>query len=114
MKTKHVKSLLFITSLIVSFFLGRESKHTNFENTIRANHSIIEYAPLELDPKNDFFNTIREFNQKETDTVYRCGQSKIYHPTTSHGSFKRCRSIVYKLTLERAQNLGLRHCKCNY
>ncbi|WP_117880203.1 hypothetical protein [Aureibaculum luteum] len=112
MKNKHLKNTSIIIVILLIFFLGRESKQVK---------SVYESQPTYLkdsfedDSKHEvdgIFNTIQE--ESNSDIVYRCGQSKIYHPTTSHASFKRCKSKVYELTVERAKELGMRHCKCRH
>jgi endonuclease G len=43
--------------------------------------------------------------------VWICGKSKIYHLANNHGSLKRCKSGVHKMTLREAENIGFRKCK---
>ncbi|WP_353780108.1 hypothetical protein [Winogradskyella sp. 3972H.M.0a.05] len=103
-----MKTTLFILAITLSFFLGRESK------TLNDNPSYITSPSFQsdLDPIQSFSNyTLPVLN--DTTKVYRCGQSKIYHPSTSHASFKRCKSTVYILSVKRAKELGMRHCKCS-
>ncbi len=112
MKSKKTNKTTVILSIVLSFFLGRESK--GFNGDYKSSHNKQEqYEPYALDAHTNFNEDTLILREKETDTVYRCGQSKIYHPTTSHSSFKRCKSKVYNLTVKRAKNLGMRHCKCS-
>lgn len=45
-------------------------------------------------------------------TVYVCGQSKIYHPTDTHGALKRCKSGITSMSEADAKDMGKRICKC--
>lgn len=112
---KQKNKIILMLSVTLSFFLGRESKELVLANNKLTYHNTSSLKKNAITNEQAPFLAM-EFNealQKETDTVYRCGQSKIYHPTTSHSSFKRCKSKVYKLTVARAKELGMRHCKCS-
>ncbi len=118
MKTKTAKQTTVILAITLAFFLGRESKGFNtysyYPETV--NHTIKAQDIRALEAENNVtFNTnnVLRLQENNTDTVYRCGQSKIYHPTLKHGSFKICRSKVTKLTVEEAKSKGMRHCKCS-
>lgn len=106
-----MKYSILILSITLSFFLGRESKELfKATNPFQPTYSLDKFQPNTL---SNYTINDSIYQLKETDTVYRCGQSKIYHPTTAHASFKRCKSKVYKLTVKRAKKLGMRHCKCS-
>lgn len=118
MKTKTAKQTTVILAITLAFFLGRESKGGNtylyypetFSDTIKQ-----KQTPL-LEIENDvssYNNKLLRLQENNTDTVYRCGLSEIYHPTLEHGSFKICRSKVTKLTIEEAKSKGMRHCRCS-
>ena len=112
MKKKRLKNTSIILVILLSFFLGRESKQVK---SINESQPTFLTDSFQVDSKygvDGLFNTIQL--ESNSDIVYRCGQSKIYHPTTTHGSFKRCKSKVYELTVEKAIELGMRHCKCRY
>lgn len=47
-------------------------------------------------------------------TVYVCGKSDIYHPTTSHSALGRCKSGITKWSESDAKEAGKRICKCKY
>ena len=118
MKTKTAKQTTVILAITLAFFLGRESKGFNtysyYPETFNYTTNTQSTRKLEA-VNNAIFNTnkILRLQEKNKDTVYRCGQSKIYHPTLKHGSFKICRSKVTKLTVEEAKSKGMRHCKCS-
>jgi len=113
MRPKKTKHITIVLAIILSFFLGRESKGFNTLYCPQIELSEDLNTPNFLSKNNSVYKNSLELNLKLTDTVYRCGQSKIYHPTITHGSFKLCKSKVYKLTIKRAKELGMRHCKCS-
>lgn len=104
-----MKYSIIILSVTLSFFLGRESKELGSFCKQQSTYVTDSFQPNTLEGRYHF-NYIQ---LKDNDTVYRCGKSKIYHPTTTHGSFKICKSKVYKLTVKKAKSLGMRHCKCS-
>ena len=106
MKSKKMKSLVFGLAIFLSFFLGRESKDLNMVKEMKSQYvsDTFEVQSFSVNPT---------LNLSDSTTVYRCGKSKIYHPTTRHSSFKRCKSKVSKLTVKQAKSLGMRHCKCS-
>jgi len=112
MKNKQLKNTSIFLLIVLSFFLGRESKQLNSVNEIQPTFVTDSFQVDSKYKVDKFYNTLQP--ESNLDIVYRCGQSKIYHPTTSHASFKRCKSKVYKLTIERAKELGMRRCKCKY
>ncbi|MEZ4854175.1 hypothetical protein [Flavobacterium sp.] len=59
------------------------------------------------------FSPSSEIKTNDVDKiVYVCGKSDIYHPTTSHASFKRCKSKILEMTEKEAIASGRRKCKC--
>lgn len=106
MKKEQLKTTIFILAITLSFFLGRESKTAIADTEVPRT---IQLGPPEIQS----FNNYIPLQLNDTTKVYRCGQSKIYHPSLSHGSFKRCKSKVYILTVKTANELGMRHCKCS-
>lgn len=111
MKTKTAKQTTVILAITLAFFLGRESKGFNNNDFNEINHARTINSRALNSSESVFYDRI-PLHEKATDTVYRCGKSKIYHPTLQHGSFKICKSIVTKLTIKEAKNIGMRHCKC--
>ena len=110
MKNERLKNTSIILLILLSFLLGRESKQTKSFNEIQPTYLTDSF---QVDSKHDvdgIFNTLQSVSN--SDIVYRCGRSKIYHPTKTHASFNRCKSKVYELTVKRAKELGMRHCKC--
>ena len=109
-----MKYSMIMLAIILSFFLGRESKSVVPNQYIPNTHIPNSFNSRQIENENSFYipNNIQT-RLEPTDTVFRCGQSKIYHPTLSHGSFKNCKSQVYKLTVERAKELRMRHCRCS-
>jgi len=105
MKTKTTKQTTIILAIALSFFLGRESKGVNVNYSPTLNTQSLDNGKRAVDIRNLLY-------KNDTDTVYRCGKSKIYHPTLQHGSFKICKSMVTKLTVKDAKSMGMRHCKC--
>lgn len=112
MKNKHLKNISIILVILLSFFFGRESKQVNSVNEIQPTYLTDSFQVDSKYEVDRFYNTLQP--GINSDIVYRCGQSKIYHPTTKHASFKRCKSKVYELTVKRAKELDMRHCKCKY
>jgi len=112
MKNKHLKNTSIILVILLSFFLGRVSKQMKSVNEIQPTYLTDSFQVGSKYEVEGFYNTLQ--SESDSDIVYRCGQSKIYHPTTSHASFKRCKSKVYELTVKRAKELGMRHCKCRF
>lgn len=108
-KKKQLKYISIIGLLLVSFFLGRQSVALKTTDALSGGY-IADSSIL-----NDSSYLINNYLIEEdiTGKVYRCGNSMIYHPTIKHGSFKRCKSKVYELTVEQARKLGMRHCKCS-
>jgi len=102
---KQCKHIVFLALLFVSFMFGRVN------NTIvhAENFNIIEVESFRQTKQ---ASRIISFQNNNETLVYRCGKSKIYHPTTRHSSFKRCNSGITKLTVKKAKSLGMRHCKC--
>ncbi|NER17020.1 hypothetical protein [Spongiivirga citrea] len=109
MKIKRLKDPLFLLVVALSFFLGRESKELNLFNDNEPPHNANIRAVIPNNVDNSYFTIPLESIK---DSVYRCGKSKVYHPTLKHGAFKICKSKVTKLTQEKAIEQGLRHCKC--
>ncbi len=110
MKPKQLKNITISLAIITTFFLGRESKQVEISNRLQPYYFT---DTLQHTISNNFKDIYAPLQSLENSTiVYRCGQSKIYHPTKSHASFKRCKSTIYELTVERAKELGMRHCKC--
>lgn len=108
MKFKKSKQTAVILAIVLAFFLGRESKGFNTAHTKpQVPQASLTYASI--NETEAVYSLILQAN----DTVYRCGKSKIYHPTLQHGSFKRCKSKITKLTVKQAGKLGMRHCKCS-
>lgn len=106
------KQLNYITllAIIISFFLGRQS--VGVVGT--SNELPSQYLSDSSGLPNTYLIQKPFLEEKSTDTVFRCGKSRIYHPTKTHASFKRCKPKVYELTAKRAKELGMRHCKCSY
>ncbi|WP_299278367.1 hypothetical protein [uncultured Psychroserpens sp.] len=109
-----MKYSIVVLAITLSFFLGRESKNVAPKQYIPSSHIPNSFNNSQVGTESLFYtpNNI-QVRLEPKDTVFRCGQSKIYHPTLSHGSFKNCKSKVYKLTVERAKELGMRHCRCS-
>ena len=112
MKTKQLKYITISLALILSFFLGRESKELEAPSKVQPNYFSDTLQKTEQNSLEDLFTPPQLLDNKTI--VYRCGKSMIYHPTLSHASFKRCKSKVSELTVEKAKELGMRHCKCKY
>ncbi len=108
-KKKQLKYISIIGLLFVSFFLGRHS------GALKITDASSEGYIADSSILNDGSYLIDDYLIEENirGKVYRCGNSMIYHPTIKHGSFKRCKSKVYELTVEQARKLGMRHCKCS-
>lgn len=117
MKTKTAKQTTVLLAITLAFFLGRESKGGNTYYPRASGYNTIQQQNTHFleAKKNLSYNRtqVLRLQENNTDTVYRCGKSKIYHPTLLHGSFKICRSKVTKLTIEDAKSKGMRHCKCS-
>lgn len=114
MKPIHLKYLTLFLAIITAFFLGRESKEINTSNNFQPHYFS---DSLQKNPSNTIYqdNSLMPNQALDDNTiVYRCGHSHIYHPSKNHASFKRCKSKVYELTVKRANQLGMRHCKCSY
>ncbi len=111
MKNQTLKNVIIIIVIISSFFLGRESKPIQSVDKIQPLYFTDSFQ-VDNDQLDGFYNRLSI--EGGSDIVYRCGQSKIYHPSKTHASFKRCKSKVYELTVERAKKIGMRHCKCRY
>lgn len=111
MKTNQLKYITVSFAIIVSFFLGRESKELETPDKIQPSYFSDTLQKKEQNSLEDLFTPLQALSNNII--VYRCGKSKIYHPTKKHASFKRCKSKVYELTIERAKELGMRHCKCS-
>lgn len=111
MKKKQIEYCIIIFGLVISFIIGRESSsfnNKNYETPFKPN-SYQSITPIDINA----FNNSLKTEEKNGDIVYQCGKSKIYHPTLSHASFKKCKSKVTKLTVKKAKNIGMRHCKCS-
>jgi len=111
MKTKQLRYITVSLAIIISFILGRESKEFDNSNRTQPNYFSDTLQKTRLNSFKEVYTPLQPLNSA---IVYRCGQSKIYHPTKTHASFKRCKSKVYELTSKRAKELGMRHCKCSY
>ena len=112
MKPKKLQKTTMVLSVVLAFFLGRESKGFNAHEELQPNYGQESYKPYFLNG-GYYDGKILRLVENDKDTVYRCGKSKIYHPTLKHGSFKICRSRITKLTVGKAKRLGMRRCKCS-
>lgn len=103
---KQYRLIVFVIFFFASLVFGSENNKAytteSFTNSIQTNQ--FESSTI--------VKTSSEVLQDDEVIVYRCGKSKIYHPTTRHSSFKRCTSGITKLTVKKAKSLGMRHCKC--
>lgn len=114
MKSKQQRYLIILLAIITAFFLGRESKEIDTSNNFQPNYfsDSLQKTPSNTFNQDNLYTPLQQLNDETI--VYRCGHSKIYHPSKNHASFKRCKSKVYELTVKRAKELGMRHCKCSY
>jgi len=112
MKNKQLKNTSIILVIVLSFFLGRESQQLNSVNEIQPTFLTDSFHVDSKYEVDKFYSTLQP--ESSSNIVYRCGKSKIYHPTKTHASFKQCKSKVYELTVQKAMELGMRHCKCKY
>ena len=113
-KSKQLKYLTILLTIITAFLLGRKSNEIDSSNNFQPRYFSDSLQKIRS-------NTIYQDNSlmpnqalDDNTIVYRCGHSNIYHPSKNHASFKRCKSKVYELTVKRAKELGMRHCKCSY
>nr|WP_321237559.1 hypothetical protein [uncultured Psychroserpens sp.] len=117
MKDKNLKYTILILATTLAFFLGRESKilvpNQPLTNAYTPNSFNSNAVKQKRENSASYLPNNIQVRLELSDSVYRCGQSKIYHPKLTHGSFKNCKSKVYKLTVERAKELGMRHCRCS-
>ena len=111
-KKRQLNHIFIIGLFLVSFLAGRQSI------TLKTTHKPSRVYLADSSILNDHSYLINYYyliGENLTDKVYRCGKSMIYHPTKAHASFKRCKSGIYELTVEKAKKLGMRRCKCtNY
>jgi len=112
MKPKQLRYIAISFAIIISFFLGRKSSSLKIDDTY----------PKSFLTDSSFFDTSKYLindnnyliDASSNNMVYRCGNSMIYHPTKKHASFKRCKSKVSELSVEKAKEMGMRHCKCSF
>ena len=105
MKAEKTTYGLFILIILISVFIGKEAVIEKNANSYEASYLADSFQAQPIQKNMPLL-------VNDTTKVYRCGQSKIYHPTTRHASFKRCKSKIYVLTVKQAKQLGMRHCKC--
>jgi len=109
MKKKHLEYMTVVLLVLVSFFVGRESKTVSYQDRLiyeveRNNDSIDknEFQPLYLE--NDLLNL--------SNTVFVCNgkSSKRYHFKKNCRGLSNCRSSISEVSIEEAKKRGRTLC----